>query len=120
MAVSTIMLLIGIGLIIKGWKAVYHAKGSMVTTGIYAKIRHPQYTGIFIIITAFIIQWPTLITLIMYPFLVVMYYRLALREEKEVMLRFPARYSAYQRKTPMFFPSLLKQKIRRRLPNAKA
>lgn len=106
MIISSIMILIGIFWIIDGWRAVYRSKGKLVTKGIYAKMRHPQYGGLFLIITGFLIQWPTLITIIMFPFLIGMYYKLAKREEKDIEKRCKRRYRLYKRKVPMFFPHL--------------
>jgi len=64
MALSTVMILVGFGLIIGGWRKVYKSKG-LVTDGVYARVRHPQYFGIFLITLAFLVQWPTLLTLAM-------------------------------------------------------
>ena len=104
MAISTGLLLLGLYYVVEGWKRVYNAKGKLVTDGIYKKMRHPQYTGIYLIIIGFIIQWPTLITLIMFPFLIRMYYNLAKREESDILKKFPKEYKQYMSKTPMFIP----------------
>lgn len=69
-------------------------------------MRHPQYTGVFIIMLAFMIQWPTLTTLILWPFVIGMYVRLARREEQDVMNKYPEEYGDYMQRTPMFFPRL--------------
>src|SRR3989338_6709578 len=106
MVASTILLLLGMRYIITGWRAVYAAEGTLVTTGIYEQMRHPQYAGIYLVIIAFMIQWPTLPTLIMFPFLIAMYYGLAKREEKEVLARFPREYGDYRERTPMFLTRL--------------
>jgi len=106
MIISTILIIIGLGWIIDGWRLVYHSKGKMVTTGIYSKMRHPQYSGILLITLAFLIQWPTLITLIMWPFLLVMYCNLAKIEEKDVQKKYKREYLEYTRKVPMFIPVL--------------
>ena len=105
MIISTILLIIGLGWIIKGWKLVYHSKGKLITKGIYSRMRHPQYSGILLVTFAFLIQWPTLITLIMWPFLLVMYYRLAKREEKDVQKKYKIEYLKYKKEVPMFIPS---------------
>ena len=107
MAISTTVIFIGLGLIVDGWRKLYHGGGELITSGIYEKVRHPQYLGIFIVMTGFLIQWPTLITLIMYPFLVVSYYKLAKREESDVLQIHREKYVEYMRKTPMFFPKIL-------------
>lgn len=62
------------------WRAV--RTGTLATTGPYARLRHPQYLGFILIMTGFLLQWPTLVTLVMYPVLVVMYVVLAVREDR--------------------------------------
>jgi protein-S-isoprenylcysteine O-methyltransferase Ste14 len=104
MMISTLLLLFGLHYIIEGWKLVYKSEGELITHGVYEKMRHPQYTGIYLIIVAFIIQWPTLITIIMFPFLVLTYYNLAKREEKDILEKYPEEYREYIEKTPMFLP----------------
>ena len=104
MAISSVLLFIGIGYIMDGWKEVYNAKGKFTTKGIYSKVRHPQYTGIYLTLLGFMIQWPTLVTVIMVPFLATMYYNLAKREERDVLKKYPRKYLGYMRETPMFIP----------------
>ncbi len=107
MLVSNILLILGIWVISEGWQLVYESEGKLVTHGIYKYIRHPQYTGIFIMTLGFMIQWPTLVTLILWPFVIAMYVKLARIEEHQVMEKFPKEYSKYQKRTPMFFPSIM-------------
>jgi protein-S-isoprenylcysteine O-methyltransferase Ste14 len=40
----------------------------------------------------------------MYPILLVLYYKLARREEKHVLKEYGDAYSKYKESTPMFFP----------------
>lgn len=103
------------GLIIGGfiligaaWKVLYRAQRDkqIATTGPYAHLRHPQYVGFVLIMVGFLIQWPTLLTLIMFPILVTMYVRLAQREEWEEISVFGENYTLYAAKTPAFFPFL--------------
>ncbi|MCZ7359264.1 MAG: methyltransferase [Candidatus Methanoperedens sp.] len=100
MAVSSIMILTGLVLIILGWKKIHKAAG-LVKNGIYRYSRHPQYLGILLITSAFLIQWPTILTLIMWPFLVTMYLRLAKKEEKEMEEKFGEEYLEYKEEVPM-------------------
>ncbi len=104
MLTSNILLILGIWLISAGWEQVHRSEGRLVTDGVYRYMRHPQYTGIFIITLGFLIQWPTLTTLVLWPFVIAMYVRLAKREEKDVLQKFPAEYREYMERTPMFFP----------------
>jgi protein-S-isoprenylcysteine O-methyltransferase Ste14 len=67
-------------------------------------VRHPQYDGFIIIMLGFLMQWPTLLTLLMFPVLVVMYVRLARMEEREALQEFGDQYRAYMRQVPAFLP----------------
>ncbi|MGG6264372.1 methyltransferase family protein [Leptolyngbya sp. AN03gr2] len=96
------------GLIVLGsaWEVLYKAQRShtLATSGPYAVIRHPQYVAFITIMLGFLIQWPTIITLIMFPILVVMYVRLARQEEREARAEFGDEYSRYMANTSGFFP----------------
>ena len=96
----------GFMLIARGWDVLYAAqqKHELATTGIYARLRHPQYLGFILVMTGFLLQWPTLLTLAMYPVLVVMYLRLAKQEEREAVREFGDRYRAYLSAVPGFLP----------------
>lgn len=103
---SFVLIGAGFSMISVGW-AVLHAaqqRGAMATTGIYERLRHPQYVGFILILTGFLLQWPTLLTLAMYPVLVVMYVRLARHEEKAVIAEFGDAYRGYMGRTGSFFP----------------
>lgn len=111
MVISTVIILVGLWLIVGGWQRIHKSKG-LVTDGVYAHVRHPQYLGIILITLAFLIQWPTLLTLAMWPILIVMYYRLAKREEREMETKFAKKYHKYKRRVPMFLPSLRARIVR--------
>ena len=100
--------LIGAGfwLILAAWRTLYAAQraGTLATTGAYARVRNPQYDGFLLIMTGFLLQWPTLVTVSMYPILVFAYRRLAASEEREVKRRFGAEWDAYAAATPRFIP----------------
>jgi len=102
MSISTIMIIIGLILLIGGWKQIYKYKNSIAVVGFYSVVRHPQYLGLMIIMTAFIIQWPTIPTLIMYPLLMYAYYKQALKEENELILKFGELYITYASHVPRF------------------
>ncbi len=104
-------LIIGIGglLVIAGWKKIYQAKDILVTDGIYKYMRHPQYTGIILVTIGMLIHWPTLITILMWPILVIAYYYLAKREEKELERQFGESYREYKNIVPMFLPLLVRR-----------
>ena len=99
----------GFFLLSAAWTVLYQAQRAhqIATNGPYARVRHPQYMGFILIMTGFLIQWPTIITLIMFPILVWMYVRLARREERESLAEFGEEYAAYEANTPAFLPRRL-------------
>lgn len=96
----------GFWLLATAWKVLYAAQraGRLATTGPYARIRHPQYVGFVLIMLGFLVQWPTILTLAMFPVLTYMYVRLARREEREVGREFGETYRRYAARTPAFAP----------------
>ena len=101
----------GFYLLSTAWNVLYHAQrnNNLATTGAYARIRHPQYVAFVLILLGFLLQWPTLLTLLMFPILLVMYGRLAVTEEAQMRKQFGAEFEAYAARTPRFLPSLRKQ-----------
>lgn len=98
----------GFWLLSVSWKVLYAAQRArrLARTGPYARIRHPQYVGFVLIMTGFLAQWPTLVTLAMYPILVFMYARLAKREEADMLGQFGEEYRRYREAVPAFIPRL--------------
>lgn len=105
---SNIMIGAGFILLAAAWDVLYRAQreGRLATTGPYAYLRHAQYAGFILIMVGFLLQWPTLPTLVMFPILVTMYVRLARREEREAMAEFGEEYNRYAAVTPAFLPHL--------------
>jgi protein-S-isoprenylcysteine O-methyltransferase Ste14 len=105
---SYVFIGLGFYLLSIAWNALYHAQrdGRLAMDGTYARIRHPQYVGFVLIMFGFLLQWPTLLTLLMFPILLVMYARLAVREENEMQRQFGALYDVYAARTPRFIPHL--------------
>ncbi|WP_374350686.1 isoprenylcysteine carboxylmethyltransferase family protein [Chitinimonas sp.] len=105
---SNVLILCGFWLLAAAWDKLYKAQtsGKLAMTGPYARIRHPQYDGFVIIMFGFLLQWPTLITLVLFPILVLVYAKLAKREEADMVEQFGDAYLAYRDRTPAFFPRL--------------
>lgn len=101
---ETLMVFGGLFLVILAWIDVYEAKGGLVTTGVYRLVRHPQYFGLVIATLGMLIAWPTFLTAVMWPILVLLYYRLAVEEEKEMEKKLGEEYREYKRRVPMFIP----------------
>ena len=110
---SYVFLGFGFYLLSSAWNVLYHAqrRKALATSGPYARIRHPQYVAFVLILLGFLLQWPTLLTLVMFPILLVMYGRLAVTEEAEMRKQFGADFDAYAARTPRFLPSLQKSNV---------
>jgi protein-S-isoprenylcysteine O-methyltransferase Ste14 len=98
------LLVVGFLLLASAWGVLYRAQRShtLATTGAYAHLCHPQYAAFIVIMLGLLIQWPTILTLLMFPILVVMYVRLARREERDALAAFGTAYAQYAARTPRF------------------
>lgn len=103
---STLLIGAGFVLLAASWRVLYEAQRqhTLAVTGPYARLRHPQYAAFVVIMLGFLLQWPTLLTLLMFPMLVTMYVRLAHQEEREALAEFGEAYARYAATTPAFFP----------------
>ena len=106
MVSSTVLIVLGIILLATGWKKVYRGKSELVTDGLYARLRHPQYLGLILIVIAFLIMWPTILTLLLAPFLIVRYILLAREEDRELENEFGDDFRRYRETVPAFIPSM--------------
>ena len=107
MLAGYLLLFVGIGLFIEGWRELYraHERGQLATDGLYGLVRHPQYTGLFIgLFGEGVVHWPTVFSVTLFPVIVVAYVLLARREEKQMLAKFGEQYRAYRERVPMFFP----------------
>ena len=97
----------GFWLLSSAWNVLYHAqrRNELATAGPYEHLRHPQYVAFVMILFGFLLQWPTLLTLAMFPILALMYARLASSEEAEMRQRFGATYEQWAARTPRFVPT---------------
>lgn len=109
---SNILIAAGFFLLAASWDVLYKAQRDhqLAQTGPYSHIRHPQYVAFIIIMFGFLLQWPTLVTLVMFPILVVMYGRLAKREEQDAIAQFGDGYRHYVQQVPAFIPHLLRKR----------
>lgn len=99
---------IGLGLVLigRGWRAVYLARreGRFAHDGPYSVVRHPQYTGIMLAVFGQVVHWPTIITVALFPLIVLVYVLLARKEERDMIKQFGHSYGEYMRNVPRFFP----------------
>ncbi len=104
---SFVLIGLGFWLISSAWRVLYIAQrsGTLATSGPYSRVRHPQYLGFILVLTGFLVQWPTILTLAMYPVLIWMYVRLAKAEERDTQFAFGKEFDAYASRVPAFIPS---------------
>lgn len=105
---SNLLIFGGAIIISSGWSAIHRGKGEMVTSGVYSYLRHPQYVGFIAVIIGFLVQWPTLVTIVMAPILVFRYVRLAYKEENKALDEFGDAYRAYMKQVPAWIPKFSK------------
>lgn len=109
MVLGYFLLFIGIGLFAQGWRELYRAQKEkrLATDGLYAFARHPQYTGLFLALFGEgVVHWPTIFSVALFPVIVLAYWMLARREERNVLKEYGEQYRAYQLRVPMFFPRM--------------
>jgi protein-S-isoprenylcysteine O-methyltransferase Ste14 len=104
--ISNMIIIPGMFLIVFGWSRIFRAKNQLVTTGIYGHVRHPQYLGFMLITLGMNVLWVTIPTLLLWPILAIVYYRLAKEEDKEMEEKFGEEYRKYKNTAPMFIPHL--------------
>lgn len=105
---SNVFIIAGFFLLSSAWSVLHKAQQthSLASTGWYARCRHPQYIAFIIIMFGFLLQWPTIPTLVMFPILLVVYVRLAKREESIALEEFGDTYRQYMEITPAWIPRL--------------
>ncbi len=107
MLIGYVLLFLGIGLFIEGWRELYraHQAGRLASDRLYGLVRHPQYTGLFVgLFGEGVVHWPTIFSVTLFPIIVLAYVLLAYREERDMIGKFGERYEEYRRRVPMFFP----------------
>lgn len=114
MYINIALAIVAIIIIANGWYNIYHkywkkenGSGKVVKTGVYKYIRHPQYTGFMLLTLGMLIEWATIPMLIAWPFTILLYYRLAKKEEKDMIKEFGEEYRMYMEKTKRFIPGLI-------------
>lgn len=103
---SNLLILGGLIILFSAWRVLHQAqrKHELANTGLYPYVRHPQYFAFIMVMLGFLVQWPTILTMAMFPVLVWMYGRLARQEERDTTAEFGAKYARYATTTPAFIP----------------
>jgi protein-S-isoprenylcysteine O-methyltransferase Ste14 len=88
-----------------------HAKtgSTLITSGIYASIRHPHYLALMLVCLSVTLGFKSLVGLLIAVVDVIAIYWFALEEEKELIQQFGDGYREYKARVPMFIPKLKKK-----------
>jgi protein-S-isoprenylcysteine O-methyltransferase Ste14 len=105
MVLSTVLIVLGFILLARGWKKIYQGGSVLVTDGLYGRLRHPQYLGLILLVVAFLIMWPTILTMLLAPSLIGRYILLAREEDRELEKEFRDDFRRYRETVPAFIPS---------------
>jgi len=82
-------------------------KGSkLITTGIYAWVRHPMYTSVIVMMLGFLVSTATIVETFLWVILIVVLLLKAKREES-LWLKHDEAYEAYKKSTKLFIPYIL-------------
>lgn len=106
---SNLIIVLGFFVLASAWNVLHRAQqsGTLAKDGWYARCRHPQYLAFIMVMFGFLLQWPTIPTLVMFPILVVVYLGLAGSEEQQAVGEFGDEYLHYMETTPAFIPKLV-------------
>jgi len=102
MTYGLVVMLIGMALIVFGWVSLYTQvrQPGFASKGIYQYSRHPQYLGFVLLVMGWFFGWPTILTVIFSPILVVKYIKAARSEEADMLRLYGEEYADYMRETP--------------------
>jgi protein-S-isoprenylcysteine O-methyltransferase Ste14 len=81
-------------------------KSGVATRGLYAIVRHPQYSGLAMAGIGLTILWPRFFSLMFLAVMMFLYYLLAKDEEQRMLRRHGEEYKGYLERTGMFLPRL--------------
>jgi protein-S-isoprenylcysteine O-methyltransferase Ste14 len=106
------LILIAVWFGIVGVKAVTlkvaetHRPEKIITTGIYSRIRHPQYFGALLAHIGFSFLLSSYFSILITPLIALIIYILSWKEEKELLKEFGEEYEVYKKNVPMLFPKI--------------
>lgn len=103
---GTVISFAGLALVAGGWHRIHQAR-DLVSDGLYRYVRHPQYTGLMLFTLGWILHWPSIVTLALWPLLCAAYVWLSRQEEKQAQEEFGTRWEAYAERTKRFIPFIV-------------
>ena len=83
-----------------------HYPQALITTGLYARLRHPRYVQVALALLGYALIANYLAIYLVFAAWLIVMYPLVLLEERELRERFGEAYEAYCRQVPRFIPRL--------------
>jgi protein-S-isoprenylcysteine O-methyltransferase Ste14 len=81
-----------------------HRANEIVASGVYSKVRHPQYLGGLLAHVGISFLFSAWYSLLSTPIMVLLVFLISRKEEKELSKEFDKEYQFYAEKVPMFLP----------------
>ncbi len=92
-----------------------HRPNKVISTGVYSRIRHPQYFGAILSHIGISILLSSLFSILSTPLVIGVIYIFAWKEEKELVREFGKEYENYQKIAPMLVPKLRFKMLRNKV-----
>jgi len=105
--ISVIAFIIAGYLAQKGMNTVFAEKREspqVITNGVFSIVRHPIYLAAMLLYSGFIFLSLSLLSILVWIFIIVFYYQISRYEERLLIKKFGSAYIDYMKKVPMFFP----------------
>jgi protein-S-isoprenylcysteine O-methyltransferase Ste14 len=83
-----------------------HRAETIVTTGTYSVVRHPQYFGGLLAHVGISFLLSSWYSLLVTPLMVVVVYLISRKEEEELIGEFGKEYEDYRKRVPMIIPRI--------------
>jgi protein-S-isoprenylcysteine O-methyltransferase Ste14 len=83
-----------------------HRAEKVVSSGIYSKVRHPQYLGGLLAHVGISFLFSAWLSLLSTPLIMLLVFLISKKEENELSKEFGNEYSSYANRVPMFIPKL--------------
>jgi protein-S-isoprenylcysteine O-methyltransferase Ste14 len=83
--------------------AVPKQSGTLITSGVYSKVRHPMYTGAILMMGGWVLMFGSLWSVPLWLAFSLLYVVKSIKEERILAAHFPE-YGKYRKKTWKFLP----------------
>ncbi len=83
-----------------------HRAERVISTGVYSRVRHPQYLGSILAHVGASFLFSAYYSLLLTPMVIIINYILCWKEEQELVREFGEEYQTYRKNVPMLIPKV--------------